>query len=291
MHPTAASILYAGYINIYKSTNRGTSWSKITNFAGSDKVQALAIAPSNPQIMYMSTYYDVKKSTNGGSTWTSIASGISSGSVTYFAIHPTNPNKVWISLSGYYNGSKVMKSINGGQSWQNITGTLPNLPANCIVYENNSADGIYVGMDVGVYYHDNNLNQWVPFMKDLPNVIVSELEIYYPGNKIRAATYGRSMWESDLYPLANNINSAANKNNQLRIFPNPTSENISIDLSEMNFKNAQIRILNNLGAVLQNYSFEHTSLINISVQDFPSGVYFIEIQTENSVYFGKFIRQ
>jgi photosystem II stability/assembly factor-like uncharacterized protein len=291
IHPTAANILYAGYHNIYKSTNKGNSWTKLTNFSGSAKVEALAISPSNPQIMYMSTYNDVKKSTNGGSTWTSINSGLGGRTVTYFAIHPTNPNKVWVSLSGYSDGYKVMKTINGGQSWQNISGTLPNLPANCIVYEKNTADGIYVGMDVGVYYHDNNLNKWVPFMKDLPNVIVNELEIFYPGHKIRAATYGRSMWESDLYALANDIESAKAINNQLHIYPNPSSNKINIDLSGMNYKTGHIRIINNLGKQLKDFSFDYTSLLNISVNNLPSGIYFVEIQTDNEVSYGKFIRQ
>lgn len=291
IHPTASNILYAGYHNIYKTVNRGDSWVKLTSFVGSDLVQALAISPSSPSTMYMSTYNDVMKSVNSGITWTSIKSGITSGSVTYFAIHPTDPNKVWVSISGYYSGIKVLKTTNGGQSWQNISGTLPNLPANCIVYETNTADGIYVGMDVGVYYHDNNLNAWVPFMKNLPNVIVNELEIYYPGNKIRAATYGRSMWESDVYALANDIQGSDKSKNQLRIYPNPTSSDIHIDLNDINYRNGHIRILNNLGEIVKEYDFNHTNLINISVTDFSSGIYFIELQTDNSVYFGKFIRQ
>ncbi|MBI3501349.1 MAG: T9SS type A sorting domain-containing protein [Bacteroidetes bacterium] len=43
------------------------------------------------------------------------------------------------------------------------------------------------------------MNAWVPFNNGFPNVVVSELEINYPANKIRAATFGRGLWESDLY--------------------------------------------------------------------------------------------
>ena len=290
MHPTVANILYAGYINIYKSVNRGNSWSKLTNFGGSAKIKALAIAPSNPSIMYLSTKYDVKRSTDGGVTWSSISNGIN-GSVTYFAIHPTNPNTVWVTLSGYSSGYKVMKTTNGGQSWQNISGNLPNLPANCIVYEKNTANGIYVGMDVGVYYRDDNLGQWVPFMKDLPNVIVDELEIFYPDHKIRAATFGRGMWESPVYSLANDINSPEKDQYTLEVYPNPTSGIINVDLKNPGHSEIQVRVLNYSGQVLKTLGFEKSSTIQIPVEELSKGLYFIEVQIGNNFYFGRFIRQ
>ena len=69
-----------------------------------------------------------------------------------------------------------------------------------------SNDGVYVGTDVGVYYHNNSMSGWEPFMSGLPNVIVNWLEINYTANKIRAATYGRGMWESDLAcPTTNDV--------------------------------------------------------------------------------------
>jgi PKD repeat protein len=52
------------------------------------------------------------------------------------------------------------------------------------------------------------MNNWVSYSDGLPNVIVSELEIHYPTAKLRAGTYGRGLWEADLYqtdnlPIAN----------------------------------------------------------------------------------------
>ena len=70
-----------------------------------------------------------------------------------------------------------MVSTDGGVTWAAIGGSLPNLPINCIVYQNGSNDGLYVGTDLGVYYRDNTLADWVPFKTGLPNTIVNELEI------------------------------------------------------------------------------------------------------------------
>jgi hypothetical protein len=93
----------------------------------------------------------------------------------------------------------VYRSIDGGTTWTNISAGLPNIPMNTLVYTNGSTtDAIYVGADIGVYYMDNVIT-WTPFFTDLPNSHVTDLKIFYPTHKIRAATYGRGLWESDLY--------------------------------------------------------------------------------------------
>ena len=70
---------------------------------------------------------------------------------------------------------------------------------NCVQYVKGSDGGIYVATDMGVYYTDNTLEEYIPWMKDLPSVVVTELTIDQGANKIRASTYGRGLWESDLY--------------------------------------------------------------------------------------------
>ena len=289
MDQSNSSVLTAGYVNVFRTSNRGSSWTKISNFPSSNKpITALAVAPSNAQVIYISSPQSFKKTVNGGQTWTNMTSV--GGNVTYFAVHPTKPNTLWVTIGGFNYSKKVMKSIDGGQSWKNITDSLPNLPVNCIVYEKNSANGIYIGTDVGVYYRDDNLNRWVPFMKNLPNVIVKELEIYYPDNKIRAATYGRSLWESVTYAYANSIDKKDKAQNQLKVYPNPASDKIHIDMSDLVYQNVNIKIINSMGAMVKTVNMQNTSDLNIPISDLSNGIYFIELQTDNNLYFGKFIK-
>ena len=70
---------------------------------------------------------------------------------------------------------------------------------NCITYYNNTNDDVYIGTDVGVYYRNASMTSWIPFMTGLPNVIVNDIDIFYPTGKIRAGTYGRGVWQSDKY--------------------------------------------------------------------------------------------
>lgn len=204
MHPTDAQTLYVGYENVWKTTNGGSSFSAISNFSGSATLRSLAVSKSNPDYIFAATYNTLYKTTNAGSSWTNITSGLPTASITYLAVHPSEPNRIWVTFSGYSSGNKVYYSANGGSSWQNISGTLPNLPVNCIVFEEGSADALYIGTDVGIYFRDSISTDWETFFDGLPRVIVHELEINYAANKIRAATHGRGIWESFLATRYNN---------------------------------------------------------------------------------------
>ena len=75
----------------------------------------------------------------------------------------------------------------------------------------------YIGTDVGVYYKDNTMTEWVPFNNGLPNVIVNELEIHYSEGTISAATYGRGVWESPLNTISN-INEHSLQSSYVKFF-------------------------------------------------------------------------
>ena len=197
--------VWAGFQDVWMSNDDGNNWSNISGGqVGMGTLAAhMAMAPSNTDYIYVSkdnsTLY---RTTDGGTSWDNITDGLSlaQGSISYFTIDPADEDRVWVSISGFFSGSKVwFRDLSDPMGdWQNITGSLPNIPANTIVYEAGSDDGLYVGMDVGVYYRDNDLGDWILFSNGLPNVIVTELDINYSTGKVYAGTFGRGIWCSDL---------------------------------------------------------------------------------------------
>ncbi|MDX2067516.1 MAG: BACON domain-containing carbohydrate-binding protein [Haliscomenobacter sp.] len=190
---------------VYKSTNQGTAWTKITNtLTLANDVNHIAVAASNSNYIYFVTgtnnVKEIYRTTNGGTSWTKMTTPISDR-VSWLSVNPTDPNLIYITFANYSSGNKVFRSSDGGSTWTNISGTLPNLPANCIVYQTGSNGALYLGMDAGIFYRDNSMSDWSLFNSDLPNVEIFELEIKYNTNKILAATYGRGLWESPLYSV------------------------------------------------------------------------------------------
>jgi len=197
IHPTDPMTLFAGFQHVWKTTNRGSNWTSISNFAGGN-LEILMVAPSDPNVLYAGTGGVIYRTTDGGATdWTVISRPPGSGFTTSLAIHNLDPNHIWMTSSGYVAGQKVYESTDGGTTWTNVSGSLPNVPANCITYQNNSPNRVYVGTDIGVYYKDLTTPDWQDFNTGLANVTVTELEFQYATNKVRASTYGRGVWESD----------------------------------------------------------------------------------------------
>ncbi len=193
MHPFWRNRLFAIYQDVWYSDDFGDNWTQVSTFGSSATLTILEISPSDPDVIYTGTSSSQYRSTDGGASWNPIA--YPGKSVSDIAIHATNPNIIWAS---HFNGD-VSQSTNGGTSWTDVSGTLPNITANTIVYQADSPDGLYLGMDKGVYYTDNTLSDWILLGNGLPNVIVEDLEINYCAGVVRAATYGRATWERDLY--------------------------------------------------------------------------------------------
>lgn len=199
MDPINNNKIYVGYRNLYRSNNGGSqgSWRNLTsNINLGGNLDEMAIAASDNNYIYIAQEGRVWRTKNGQSnnpTWTEVSNF--RGNVNFLAVDPNNPERVAIAATG----SRVYVSTNAGNNWTNIRGNLPSIAAQCLVFDDTSANGLYVGMQSGVYYTNDNLSSWVPFSTNLPGVQTSELEIHYPTRKIRLATYGRGIWESDLY--------------------------------------------------------------------------------------------
>ncbi|MEZ5196570.1 MAG: YCF48-related protein [Bacteroidales bacterium] len=218
LHHNDPNTMLLGYKNIWRSNNvrnNPPTWTKISdNLGGSNSSNYRAIAQSMAD---NDIFYGVRSDNNffrsdnvndATPSWTDLTSGLPEGSV-YIAdvtCHPTDPEIVYLIQS-----DKVYKSVDKGNSWTDISGTLPAVSFNCMIYDKYSNEGIYIGTKTGVFFKNADMSDWILYDGGLPVVDVRELEIYYGGtdSRLRAATYGRGLWETPLYhdasapPVAN----------------------------------------------------------------------------------------
>ncbi len=214
MSENTSKTLYAGYTKIYKTTNRGVTWTAISPELvpqnGQIRLTSIAIAPSNSNFIYTASgahsLLDVTSNiwfTNSGGTtnpdkWLSRTGGLPyDARITHITVSDHNPLYVWVTLANY-NDENVYFSKDAGKTWMNYSNGLPAVPANCMTYVKNSNDAVFVGTDIGVYYRDASMDSWENYSDELPNAIVTDLEIHETTEKLRAATYGRGVWETPL---------------------------------------------------------------------------------------------
>ena len=294
--PLNHNTLYAGYHNVWKTTDQGNSWSAISNFglASNPKVidhplHSLAVAPSNSQFIYTATYDTLFFTHNGGTNWYCVPLGINTANISYITVDPSNAQVVYMTLSGYNDGNKVYKSADGGTTWNNYSGTLPNVPVNCIVYEKGTNEGLYVGTDLGVYYSDGSMSDWIAYNDGLPNVIVNELEISYINKKLWAATFGRGLWNSDLYSSMVGIENV-NVINDFNIYPNPANSLFVVSYSLLGNSKTSMEMLDITGQVVKTQLIAG-KLTNVDISDLAKGVYIVKVSNENGVAVKRVVKE
>jgi uncharacterized protein (TIGR03437 family) len=145
LDPNDSNIIYAatgeehgGYDNYYgvgvlKSTNGGASWTNLPGPFLHNYMSAIAVSPSNSQVLLSSAgnYYSpsssgdgVWRSTDGAATWTRVLSGFG----TSVAFDPTNGNIAYAALGDLRGSSAntLYRSTDGGQTWRSIRGSGAN---------------------------------------------------------------------------------------------------------------------------------------------------------------------
>ena len=189
--------LYVGYCNIYYSSNNGNTWTKQTNYSASNNstIRNVKVSVKDEKYVYAHTRSTIYYTDNSGTNWKT-RNPVGGQNISYILPHPENPQMFYITLSGYSDGNKLYKF--DGQNWINLSGNLPNVPANCVAIQiENGKEKIYVGTDIGVYYGLEQTPAYIRWGNDLPNTCVTELELVNP-NILRAATFGRGVWETTI---------------------------------------------------------------------------------------------
>lgn len=282
-HPIDPLTLYAGYKDVWKTSDGGYNWTPLsTDLCGGNNIDQLVVAASNVQYIYVSDEETIYYTSNEGITWnTSVPNaGLY---ITGIVVDPNNPLRIWITGTSS-SDDRVYFSDDGGVSFTDETLNLGNLGFNCIVYQPNANDGLYVGTETGVVYKDSTMSAWIPWDTDLPHVPVSELEIHQASGFLRAATFGRGIWQG---PLINTVGMAEQQFNSLKVYPNPVSGILNIVVPTGTSGAIDLRLFNITGALVRSLGLAASSgtEIRMDVSGLVSGTYYLRLESsERAVY-------
>ena len=134
--PSQPNVFYVGVVNggVWKTTDYGRVWTPIFDDQPTGSVGAIAIAPSDPNTIYvgsgeglqrpdLSTGNGIYKSTDAGKTWTHL--GLRDGQqIPQIIVHPTDPNRLYVAVLGHPYGPNeergIYRSTDGAKTFQRV---------------------------------------------------------------------------------------------------------------------------------------------------------------------------
>jgi photosystem II stability/assembly factor-like uncharacterized protein len=160
--PGRPNVFYVGQVDggIWKTDDSGRTWTPIFDGQGSQSIGDLAIAPSNPDIIYVASGEGLRrpdlsvgdgiyKSTDAGRTWTHL--GLRDGqAIPSIRVDPRNPNRVFAAVLGHPYGPNeergIFRSTDGGETWQKMLYSNENTGGSDLEIDPSNPDIIYAGM-------------------------------------------------------------------------------------------------------------------------------------------------
>ncbi|HEX2715778.1 MAG TPA: IPT/TIG domain-containing protein, partial [Candidatus Acidoferrales bacterium] len=216
LDPSNNQILYTPTHRVYQSTNGGASWTPISpdlTMDGVSSVAVVAVAKSDSNTVYASTddgriWRTINALSGAGAMWTNLNTpDLPNRFITRIGVDRTNRDVVYLTYSGFRfppgdTKGHVFKSTNGGTTWVDISGNLPNVPVNDIVVDPDLANALYIGTDIGVFQTLDGGTTWTTLGTGLPRVAVHSLTGRRESRVLYAGTHGRGVWIFQLTNVA-----------------------------------------------------------------------------------------
>ncbi len=214
--------VYLGYQYVFRSTNRGDTWERISpDLSRNDPSQmllksssaipyqtivALAESPTKPGVLYAGTDDGRLHATiDAGKTWTDLSAALPARKwVSRIVPSRYAEGTLYVTLRGREDDDfapYVYKSTDNGKTFSSIAANVPAGPVNVIREDPTNANLLYLGTDFGAFISDNGGRQWQVLGGNLPSTQVSDLQVHPRDNIIVISTYGRGMWVMDAADL------------------------------------------------------------------------------------------
>lgn len=208
-HPQCYSVAFTGQLNeLWRTTDKGESFQRLRTFGNNEEdwITYIHISRSNPDLMYMCQRDEgngrakLWKSSDAGADWTEIAVPSNVSEFMILQADPYDPSKLWIASSDFDNPTVIYQSDNGGATWKDLVKPiLDDEYMKTLDYIPGTNGGLYLGTNLGMYYKNEDMTDWMDFSEGLPAVSTAQKSRpFYRDNKLRISST-KGMWESELF--------------------------------------------------------------------------------------------
>ncbi len=199
--PSQPNVFYVGAVDggVWKSDDYGRTWIPIFDEQDTQSIGAIAVAPSDPSIIYVSSGEGlarpdlsvgdgIYKSTDAGKTWTHL--GLRDGQgIPALAVDPHDPNRVFAAVLGHPYGANdergIFLSTDGGQNWKKVLDKGPSVGGSDVAIDPSNPQVVYAalwelrlgpwedgnqynGTGGGLFKSTDGGNSWQPMTNGLP---------------------------------------------------------------------------------------------------------------------------
>jgi len=218
--PSQPNVFYVGFDNggVWRSTDYGSNWTPIFDRESTGSIGAIAVAPSNPKVIYvgtgaaiirpdLSTGNGVYKTTDAGVTWTHLGL-FDSQMIAMIDVDPRDPNRLFVAALGHPYGPNaergVFRSTDGGKSFQKVLYQDEYTSANDVRIDPADPNTVYAALWVqqqsyieggafgstggGIFKSTDGGTTWKKLSDGLPDVIQANLAISASDSKVLYAT-------------------------------------------------------------------------------------------------------
>lgn len=226
LSPHDPGVLYTGSQFLYRSTDEGTSWQKVSPDLSRDRRDVMGNIPGRPITSIASSLYyvsliraieespldsnelwvgtddsTVQYTRDGGGTWHNVSPPDMPEWTTVTAISASAHRAGTAYISGERHRVSdwtpyLYKTTDYGRTWQRITNGIRANDFLYVIREDPVRPGLlYAGSERGVYVSFDDGGSWQPLQRNLP--VAAAMSMQIKGNDLIVATHGRGVWILD----------------------------------------------------------------------------------------------
>jgi photosystem II stability/assembly factor-like uncharacterized protein len=289
-----SNILYTGTYRVYKNSSAPeSSWEAIsddlTNGTEShyNIISSIDVSPLNDTLV-ISGSSDGRVNVFDGNNWVNITEGLPDRYVTCVRMSPNDTNDIFVSHSGYKandNTPLIHFSDDFGNTWQDISGNLPQFAVNSIFVLNGYDDSvIFIGTDGGVYHTLNRGQNWERTGTGMPVIQIFDLAYDDTNHILAVGTFARSLMTIELESIVKKYNPVVDnikfETIEASVYPNPATDFINIKFGKT-INNGNLIINDIQGKILFTERLINANDITVNISDFKKGLYIISVNKNN----------
>lgn len=195
----------------------------------------------------------------------------------------SNESNILVTLSNY--GASIVNihySTDGGTTWQNKEGNLPDMPVRSIFMNPDNNNEVIVGTELGIWGTTNFLAAtptWAQYSNGIGNVRVTSIDYRASNKTLLVSTYGRGAYTSSNSVLG--IQEVTPDRHTVTIYPNPSKGEFNLKFDQNKFKNVSITIFDKSGRKV--FSKNNVIQDNLITTNLKTGNYIVKVDSDNNM--------